>query len=210
VETGWPLFAALPLFAERFGERLRVVHLTRHPVPSALSHLAHNSYAGSARDDAYTRWATLGPSDPGVLQTGYAERWGEMSPYEKCLFWWTEVHQFALELPERIPEISVHRVQAERLLAGERATVARLLEFMGLGWDEGWIAHADRVVDRWHHHTSEDVDPLVARRHPRTVVVASALGYDLDSLDLAALEARYAGEPDPGYDRIGRFESSSS
>src|SRR5207248_3965232 len=40
VETGWPLFPALPLFGLRFPERLRIVHLTRHPVPTALSHLA--------------------------------------------------------------------------------------------------------------------------------------------------------------------------
>ena len=54
-ETGWPLFPALPLLAARFPERLRIVHLTRHPVPSALSHLAHGSYAGSARDDGLDR-----------------------------------------------------------------------------------------------------------------------------------------------------------
>src|SRR3954447_13146181 len=39
VETGWPLFAGLPLFAALWGSELRVIHLTRHPVPSALSHL---------------------------------------------------------------------------------------------------------------------------------------------------------------------------
>ena len=210
VETGWPLFSALPLLARRLGDRLRVVHLTRHPVPTALSHLAHNSYAGSPRDDSYTRLATLGPEDPRVFEPGYAEFWAELSAYEKCLFWWTEVHRFALELPERVNGIQIHRVRAERLLAGERSVVEGLLEFMGLGWHEGWIAHAGRMVDRWHHHTSEAVDPLLVRRHPRTVAVATALGYDLDSLDLAALEARYAGEPDPGDDRIGRFESSSS
>jgi hypothetical protein len=209
-ETGWPLFPALPLLARRLGNRLRVVHLTRHPVPSALSHLAHNSYAGSPRDDAYTRWATLGPEDPRVFGREYAERWAELSAYEKCLFWWTEVHQFALELPGRIPEVPVHRVQAERLLAGERPAVEGLLDFMGLRWHEGWLAHADRMVDRWHHHTADDVDPLTIHRHPRTLAIAAELGYDLDSLDLAALEARYRGDPDPGLDRIGRFESASS
>src|SRR5947209_3721344 len=50
VETGWPLFPVLPLLAREMPERLRIVHLTRHPVPTALSHLAHGSYAGSPRD----------------------------------------------------------------------------------------------------------------------------------------------------------------
>src|SRR5919202_7043269 len=32
VETGWPVYAALPSMAQRFPERLRIVHLTRHLV----------------------------------------------------------------------------------------------------------------------------------------------------------------------------------
>jgi hypothetical protein len=210
VETGWPLFPVLPLLAERLCGRLRIVHLTRHPVPSALSHVAHGSYAGSPRDDAYTRWATLGPTDPNVFQPEYAPRWERLSPYEKCLFWWTEVHLFGLELPDRIRGVPFIRVQAERLLSGERAELEPLLGFIGLPWRAGWLDHAQRLVDRWHHHTDQAVDPLVVRRHPRTVEVASALGYDVEALDVAALEARYRGEPDPGLDRMGRYERSSS
>lgn len=205
VETGWPLFSALPLFARRFGGRLRVVHLTRHPVPTALSHLAHSSYAGSPRDDAYTRWATLGPSDPGVVQTDYVARWAGLSPYEKCLFWWTEVHMFGLEFERRSSGIPVLRVRSEDLLRGDRAEIERLLEFMGLPWHSGWLDHADRVVDRWHHHTDASVDPLRVLDHAATVEVASALGYDAASVDVGALAARYRGTPDAGLDRLGRY-----
>jgi hypothetical protein len=205
VETGWPLFAALPLLASRFPGRLRIVHLTRHPVPSALSHLAHNSYAGSTRDDAYTRWATLGPTDPGVFQPEYATVWDRLSPYEKCLYWWTEVHMYGLELPERLPGAPLMRVRAEALLGGERDALEALLHFMGLQWRHGWRSHAGQVVDRWHHHTDVRVDPLEVLNHPATVRTASVLGYEVDPLDLEALEARYVGAPDPGLDRLGRF-----
>lgn len=54
-------------------------------MPRALSHLAHGSYAGSPRDDAYTRLATLGPHDPGVFQSHYVAVWDRLSAYEKCL-----------------------------------------------------------------------------------------------------------------------------
>src|SRR3954451_5339589 len=130
VETGWPVFAVLPLLAERFGERLRVVHLTRHPVPAALSHLAHSSYAGSPRDDAYTRLATLAPSDPNVFHPEYSERWHDLSAYEKCLFWWTEVSLFGLEFPERVPAVPFMRARSEDLLGGDRAALERLIDFM--------------------------------------------------------------------------------
>jgi hypothetical protein len=203
VETGWPSFAALPLMAAILGERLRIVHLTRHPVPSALSHLAHQSYAGSPRDDAYTRLATLGATDPGVFQWHYAARWQRLTPYEKCLFWWTEVHRYAIELPGFTGSVPLMRVRSEALLAGDRSTLERLLSFMELPWDERWASHADRVVDRWHHHTRDAVDPLLVREHPLTVEVAGELGYDCGAIDPVALTARYRGEPDPGFDRFG-------
>lgn len=208
VETGWPLFPALPLMARRFSDRLRVVHLTRHPVPSALSHMVHKSYAGSPRDDAYTRWATLGPTDDRVFDPECAEYWDRLTPYEKCLFWWTEVHRFGLELERRLAGTPFLRVKSEAVLAGDRAALARLLEFMDLPWGERWIERAHRVVDRWHHRTEEWVDPLQIHRHRGAVAVAQRLGYAMADLKLSSLDARYRGAPDPGLDRVGRFETA--
>jgi hypothetical protein len=205
VETGWPLFPVLPLLARRIPDRLRIVHLTRHPVPTSLSHLAHSSYAGSERDDAYTRLATLSPSDPNVFQPDYALTWDQLNPYEKCLFWWTEVGLFGLELPGRVQPVPFLRVKAEALLGGEREEIERLLDFMQLPWRSGWLEHAGVRVDRWHHHTDRHVDPLQVHRHPATVEVARRMGYELTGLNLGALLARYQGRPDPGRDRIGRF-----
>lgn len=205
VETGWPLFPALPLLAARLGSRLRIVHLTRHPVPSALSHLAHKSYADSPRDDAYTRLATLGPKDPNVFGSSYADCWEWLTPYERCLFWWTEVHMYAIELAGRVDGVQMLRLKSEDLLSGNRAALQELLAFMGLPWRDGWSIHARHVIDRWHHHTDEYVDPLEIHRHPSTVAIGEELGYDMAGLNLGALEERYHGEPDPGLDRVGRF-----
>jgi hypothetical protein len=205
VETGWPAFAAIPTLARRFPDRLRVVHLTRHPVHSAMSHLAHSSYAGSPRDDEYTRLATLGPRDANVFYSEPAERWGERTPYERCLFWWTEVHRFGIEVEQRLADAPFLRVSAERMLSGDAATLNRLASHLGLRADRGLRARTGVVVDRWHHRTDLDFDPLRARDHPATVEVAAQLGYSFDELDLPALRERYAGEPDPGLDRIGRM-----
>lgn len=207
VETGWPLFSALPLLAERIPERLRVVHLVRHPVPTALSHLAHSSYADSSRDDAFTRLATLGPEDPQVFHPEYAAWWGEISPYEKCLFWWTEVNSFGLEFPQRAPEIPFLRIRAEDLLGGEERTLVDLLRFLGLPRHQDWTARLGRRVDRWHHHTDQDLEPELIARHPATVTLARQIGYDPLAVDVDALRARYAGTPDDGSDRLGRYET---
>lgn len=204
VETGWPVFAAIPMLARRFPGRLRVVHLTRHPVPTALSHLAHSSYAGSARDDDYTRMATLGPVDANVRHPEYAERWSDLTPYEKCLYWWTEVHSFGLELPERLPDVPFMRVKAEEMLAGDEATLNRLASHIEIANGGALAALTNRTVDRWRHHTDLDVDPLQVLDHAATAAVAGRLGYSADDVDPDALRARYFGEPDAGLDRLGR------
>jgi hypothetical protein len=204
VETGWPIFGAVPLLAARFPDRLRLVHVTRHPVPSALSHLAHSSYAGSPRDDDYTRMGTLGPSDPNVFHPQYAQRWDRLSPYERCLFWWTEVHLFALEAEARLRDVPFLRVKAEAMLAADEGTLSRLSTHLELPDDGRLAARTDCLVDRWHHRTDLDVDFLQIEDHPATARLAKRLGYSIDDVDADALSARYAGQPDAGLDRIGR------
>jgi hypothetical protein len=193
VETGWPLLAAIPLLAGRLPDRLRVVHLTRHPVPTALLHLVDHSYAGADQRGPYSRLATLGPGDPGVFQPHYAGTWDQLSGYEKCLFWWTEVSLFALELPGRFAAVPFTRVKAEAVLSGERAELERLLEFMDLPWDRRLQGGMGCPIDRWPPYPGRDVDPLEVHRHPATVETARELGYDLDRLTPGALQARYPG-----------------
>jgi hypothetical protein len=195
METGWPLFPVLPLLADRLRGRLRVVHVTRHPVPSALDHLADGSYAGGARNDPYTRLATLGPRDPGAFQPEYAATWDRLSPYEKCLFWWTEIGMFGLEFPGRFDWIPFLRIQAERLLAGDQDALGELLAFAELPWREEWRDRVESSVDRWRYPEDRTVNPLEVHRHPTTVDVASRLGYGLSDLTLGALLARYDGDP---------------
>lgn len=202
IETGWPLLSVLPLLAALLGERLRVVHLTRHPVPTALGHLTHGAYAGGARNNLTTRLATLGPTDGNVFQPQYASAWSGLSLYEKCLFWWTEVGMYGLEFPGRIASVPFLRVGAEQILGGERDELRRLLGFADLPWRDGWIDRIDTSWDRWHHPADTAVNPLEVHRHPVTVEVARRLGYDLSGLNLGALLARYDDEPAPGLDRV--------
>jgi hypothetical protein len=197
VETGWPLLAALPLLAERFASRLRIVHITRHPVPTALLHHADGSYAGSRRRNPYSRLATLAPRDRNVFQPHYARTWAQLSAYEKCLFWWTEVNLFGLELPGRFGTIPLLRVQAEDVFSGEREPLGRLLAFMELPWHRGWQRRGALTLDRW-PRPHDGVDPLEVHRHPATVETARELGYELAGLTRGTLEAHIAASPGPG------------
>ncbi len=210
VETGWPLFRAA---AARAALSPPPPGCAPDTAPGAECDVASIAQLVCGRQGAtegsYTRWATLLPGDPGVLQTGYAARWEELAPFEKCLFWWTEVHAYALELPERLEDVPFLRVQSESLLRGDRPELERLLRFMELPWNDGWLEHTGHLVDRWHHHTDESVDPMQALEHEMTLPVARRLGYDIAGVDMVALGVRYRGRPDDGLDRVGRWSSFS-
>lgn len=191
VETGWPVFAAIPLFLRMFPGRVRIVHLVRHPVPTALSHMVHQCYGGSPREDEYTRLATLDPSCPGVVQAGYRSRWHRMTPYERCLFWWTEVHLYAQELQAREQHAPWLTVRYEDLFGDGPAELARLVDFLHLPQRERLFRRRSLHVDRWAHRTEIDFDWRQIERHPGTLAVAAGLGYDLDAVDPRRLDARY-------------------
>ncbi len=198
VETGWPLFAAIPLFVERFGTRLALVHLTRHPVPTSISHMVHQCYGGSPRDDGYTRLASLDPGCPGVFQPHYAAGWSAMSPYEKCLFWWTEVHLYGLQIESRYPQIPFLRCKSEDILRGDTAAIGRLARLLDIGSGEELASRTEQRVDRWNHQTQLDFEWRQIFDHPRTLQVAETLGYQADAVEDERLEERYVGPPHLG------------
>lgn len=198
IETGWPLFGAIPLFVERFGSRLGFVHLTRHPIPTAISHMVHQCYGGSPRNDAYSNLAALDPSCPRVFQPEYGRRWPTMSPFEKCLFWWTEVHLYADEIHRRWPDVVFHRLKSEQMLVGEAEVLRGLVDFLGLPFRDELIARTKVRVDRWNHQTQLRFDWRQIFAHDRTLQVSADLGYDLEAVDEGALRERYEGRPHEG------------
>lgn len=190
IETGWPVFSAIPLFLQQF-DRVRIVHLTRHPVPTAVSHMVHKTYGGSPRVDGYTQLAALDPFCPGVFRPGVAQQWDTLTPYERALFWWTEVHLYAEELRREHPHVPMLRVRAEDVLSGNVPVLEELCGFIGLPYSPALASRASRRVDQWHHRTDSDFDWRLVFDHPETVKTAHALGYDFDGVDEDALAARY-------------------
>jgi hypothetical protein len=190
IETGWPLFAAIPSFATRF-KTLKIVHLTRHLVPTTVSHMVHQCYYGSPRDDDYTRLAALDPSIETVFQCEPAEAWERRSPFEKCLFWCTEVHLYARELQETRPDLPMHRVRAEDIFAGSERALRGLTEFLELPYDETLARRSDQRVDEWHHRTDLDFDWRDIFKHDASLGVCEELGYDLEEIADRELAGRY-------------------
>lgn len=191
IETGWPCFSAIPLFIQEFGDRVKVVHLTRHPVPTALSLMTHNYYRPKVRRDWYTRHAALDPFCKGVRQKDYRGAWTRLSQYEKCLFLWTEIHLYAEELADRYPSLSISRVSMEELFSGDEAVLRRFTCFLGLPFREALRDAVNVNVDTHQRRTATRFDWRLIFRHQRCVSLANRLGYDLTKYHAAELDDRY-------------------
>lgn len=190
VEVGFPAFAMAPALRSAFGDRLRLVQMTRDPVRVAASLVTHRWYVDGARDDVHGVVA-LTPADRGVLMKDYAARWPDMSAFEKGLFLWAEIHAYGLEVEAGAPPGGFARFRAEGLLGPDPCDRRRLAAFLGLPDRAAWLdAHKTRV-DRFHNTTTETIDPHLLSRHPEIAALAERLGHAARSADRDALATRY-------------------
>lgn len=186
IETGWPCYPVIPLMVDQLDGRVRVVHLVRHPVYVALSLATHRVYE---RQD-WISHAAISPSDQGVVQKGLADEWVKMGAYEKCLFWWTEINLYALELRERYPDIEFFLLRYEDLFDPGTQTLEDLCRFMNLAYDPSLEELRLKDVDRY-RWKSPPVDWKLIFKYPQTVALAKKFGYDFNGLSTPHIATRY-------------------
>ncbi|WP_119462693.1 hypothetical protein [Rhodospirillaceae bacterium SYSU D60014] len=191
IETGWPAFAWIPYFMDKYQPAIRLVHVTRHPVYFALSMETHGFYNPDTRNDGYVQHAQLDPTDPGVLHKEYGDRWNGLSRFEKCLFQWLEIHAYALELHRKHPDVPFLRLRMEDLTASNAAW-AEMTHFLGLP-ARGAKAQAPRrgPVDRYKYRRDAISDPTLIFNHPAVLKLAAEFGYDPYDFDRSEIAGRY-------------------
>lgn len=204
VETGWPALAWLPYLAHRHRRAgFRIVHLVRHPVPTALSLATHGFHAGRG---SRSRLAELHPEDPGTRHGAeYLAPWHGLSRFEKCLFQWLEIHRYALELEEELSGVPWLRLRFEDLFAaGEpsRAAIDRLLGFLDLPVRSDALDRMQVSYDRFRATSPELGRWQIGRASAPLGALCERLGYDFEAVDPGALRQRY-GEAKTG-ERQGR------
>jgi hypothetical protein len=186
IECGHPLWSTLPYLLERFAGRVRVLHLVRHPVPVALSWLTQNAFIPPLGPHLSEK-VLLSPFDKGVRFPAFGERWGSLTPYEKALYYWTEVNALGLDLEGRTSAPWL-RVRFEDLFGG--GAMKTIAGFAGL---DGPVATPANTVDEYPFVTRSWVDPGLIAGHAEVVSVAEQLGYDPMAFDENRLRLRYVG-----------------
>lgn len=189
IETGWPVYAAIPLYIETFGaDAVGIVRVPRHPVHVAASFVTHGFWHGRA--DEFATHGVLDPWAPGVAMSEYSARWKGMSAYEKCLYWWAELHLYGTELREHYPTVSFHDIKFEDLFRPGDASLPEMVSFLGLP-DRGVADAIGQRVDQ-HRRRGGGFDWWEIFDHPKVLAVAESLGYNVKWNTASELDARYA------------------
>ncbi len=191
IECGHPNWSTIPYLAERFRGRVRIIHLTRHPVPTCYSWLTHSAFQDPLLPHLLEK-TLLSPFDEGTRFQEYRRGWEALSPFEKCLFYWSEVNAFAIDLQSR-QDAPWLRLRYEDLFHGEG--LGRLLEFLDLPHREGVFSQTGKVVDNYCYSLAAWQDWRIIRNHPRAMSIANELKYTLDEIDEITLYRRYLGGP---------------
>jgi hypothetical protein len=191
VDFGWTMSSLVPAFYEALGEQFRVFVLHRHPI-SAAGSFATMGFNKALRHERYA----LTPTHPRVRYAHYQDRWGRMSPFEKCLFRWLEVTAYGLELESHVPRNQYLVVGFEELVKSE-ATLAKIGQFLGYPSDRQLTRGAEtNSVER----RSREMNPVGRewrnyRHFPELLDLARGLGYNMEEAHVASLIRKYQLPP---------------
>ena len=189
VECGHPCWSTLPYLAHRLKGRIRIVHLVRHPIPTACSWLTHQAYTAPLLPHLQEK-VLLSPFDLGACFPEYQQSWITLTPFEKCLYYWTEIQAFGLRL-EHSSKVPWIRLAFENLFT--EPALGSLLDFLELPPHASIFEARREVVDEYRFIAHSGLLHLNAVAHPALQMVAANLGYDLADIDAASLEQRYFG-----------------
>ncbi len=190
IEVGHPCWGAISHLVDYFQERIRIVHLIRHPITTSFSWVTHGAYQKPLLPYLPEK-IPLSPFDEGVQFPEYQERWATLSEFEKNLYYWTEVNSLGIQL-EKSVSVPWLRIRYEDLFYGD--DLNRLVDFLNLPKPpQVALQSKQTVIDKYHYVTNLWDDWKIASQHSACVQLSELLGYPLDAVDDQALEKRYLG-----------------
>jgi len=189
VEVGFPAFAMAPILREEFGDRLRLVQMTRHPVKVAASVVTHDWFGEDQRKDIAEK-IIVKPTDPGAKLKRYASVWKKLSSFERGLYYWYQVHAYGAELEATSRPGTFARFKFEKLISDE-SEQDRFFGFMGLPPRSEWRESTGERVDKFRSTTAEEIDTTALEAHPEILSFAEELGYNPTRYNAKDLAKRY-------------------
>jgi hypothetical protein len=189
VETGWPMYGALPFLIKQLNYKVKLVHLYRHPLRVAASLTTHNVYSRGE----WSKQMSIAPDVHGVSQPELAgETWAQMSEFEKCIFWWTEINSFALRFHKAHPAVPWLTLKFEDVFTQEGSReLKKLADFIELPHNDQFNNSIKAKIDGYFGKTTKSINIDSLHKYPKTKSLMLQLGYTVDAGMLEEIESRY-------------------
>ncbi|MBT4935113.1 MAG: hypothetical protein HOL66_06140 [Rhodospirillaceae bacterium] len=188
IETGWPAYGAIPYLLKRFKGRIQIVHITRHPILTALSMTTHNYY-GTGRE-TITETSLLTPFDKKSAFPELMDLWEDLSQFEKCLYFWTELNNYALEI-EKETTVPWLRLKFEDLMGPDSSHLEGLLDFLDLPHRGAFLNYRNQKVDLYNYRTDQRWNLSSWSKIPGVADISQKLGYSVEDFDMKSAKSRY-------------------
>lgn len=189
IETGWPAYGLLPHIISHFKERVKIVHLYRHPLEIAASLTTHDVYSRGE----WSEIMSITPATDGVLQDFLeGEAWSQMSEFEKCLFWWTEINQFAFHINKHFPSTPFLSLKFEDVFYGDSSLeLMKLSAFLGLPERTEFFHSTEDKTDKFSFKTDKKLKISSLLDYPKAIETMEQLGYSLNKSVIRGINKRY-------------------
>jgi len=197
VVTGCTTAHLAPVLLRVFGDRLRTVHVHRHPLSVCAA-----VFVGpwGVEWDRASDWKEdpnipiLTPFDPSTRYRALQSRWNELGPFARIAYSWLERTSAGLEFSQRNPHVPTRVLSAESEVFGSEAYLEAIAGFAGLTPRDGREEAQPARNASWRRSLEER--PLGTAWHdlqqiPEVTEFARSLGYGFDDAELESRAARY-------------------
>ena len=203
IVTGSTTSHLAPLLLREFGERLRTIHVHRHPLNVCAASYVGNwsvDWMGTPEWQVQPNAPVLSPRDPFVRFSHLGERWPGMDAFERMSYNWLERTSAGIEFANLHPQVPHTLLSAESQVFNSHEYLEVIAGYAGLPVLEPGVKQANRNVS-WLRSLEER--PLGTawrglRQIPDALELAATLGHDCSDEELERRAARYQLPPGLG------------
>ena len=143
LETGFPVWSSLPFLKEYFRGRIKIVFLSRNPLTLINSWANHGAFMKQILPHIKEKILLI-PLDEGVSYPKYRDNWEAMDPFEKILYYWTEIKALGILFMNASNTPIIH-IKYEELFTEK--TIRKICEFLSLEYRQEVRQEFEKKVD---------------------------------------------------------------
>ena len=189
IETGWPVFAWAPYIKDRFGNDVKFIHVTRHPIRFALSLKSIGFFQEQIRNDGWIKHCQIDPFLRDIKHSRYQTSWNRMSVLERCLYHWLEINEFIWDFCDVCDANHIFRVKSEQMFA-KPGSRAELLQFCGI--EVKHRINNPGFMDSHQKDMALDIDIHQIHKSEPLLNMSRKLLYDFLDIDYRKIEKRFS------------------